>query len=209
MLIPFKDIVRKYGTPDGILHIGANIGEEAQAYHENGVEKVVWFEGNPELYDKLNANISKYPGQIAYNGCIGDYDGDAILHISNNGSQSSSVLELGTHKIAHPEVHYVKDLPVKMNRIDTLFPWGMEGSLSGCDFLNIDLQGFELPALKGMSNLLYKFKYAYLEVNKDHLYKGCALIGEIDDYMKDFRFKRVETKWSGNSGWGDALYIKK
>lgn len=209
MLIPFKDIVRKYGKPNGVLHLGANIGEEAQAYHENGVGKVIWFEGNPELYETLNANISKYPGQGAYNHCVGDYDGETVLHISNNGSQSSSVLELGTHKTAHPEVYYVKDVLVKINRIDSLFPWGIDGSLSGLDFLNIDLQGYELQALKGMGKILEYFKYAYLEVNKEELYKGCALIGEIDAYMKSFGFKRVETKWAGNTGWGDALYIKR
>ena len=42
-------------------------------------------------------------------------------------------------------------------------------------------------------------------MNKE-IYKDCAL-GEIDDYLSRFNFKRVETQWS-NAGWGDALYIK-
>jgi FkbM family methyltransferase len=209
MLIPFKDIVRKYGKPKGILHIGANIGEEAKAYYEAGVEKVAWFEGNPDLYATLSANISKYPGQTAYNNCIGDYDGDAVLHIANNGGQSSSVLELGTHKTAHPGVHYVKDIPVKMNRIDTLCPWGLLGDLKGIDFLNCDLQGFELQAIKGMGDLLKNFKYAYLEINKQELYKGCALWPEVEAYMKGFGFVTKEIKMSGNSGWGDCLMVKR
>lgn len=62
-------------------------------------------------------------------------------------------------------------------------------------------------ALKGMGNLLNHFDYLYLEVNKNYLYKDCALVGEIDEYLKSFNFKRVETSWT-NAEWGDALYIK-
>jgi hypothetical protein len=45
------------------------------------------------------------------------------------------------------------------------------------------------------------------EVNKDQVYVGCTQIGEIDEILSDF--KRVETFWVGNQGWGDALYIRK
>lgn len=210
MLIDFRQLFPKYGiAPTGVLHIGANVGEEAPVYHELGIKNVVWFEGNPELYGKLTENISRFPGQKAYSNCIGDYDGEAILHIANNAGQSSSILELGTHKDVHPEVHYVKDITVKINRIDTLFPWGNDGSLSGLDFLNIDLQGAEMMALKGMGDVLHGFKWAYLEVNKAELYKGCPLVEDIDIFLLGYGFKRVETLWAGNTNWGDALYIKK
>jgi hypothetical protein len=137
---------------------------------------------------------------------VGDENKEAVLHESNNGSQSSSILELGTHKVAHPEVHYVADIPCKMHRMDDLFR-DFE-AINDCDFLNMDIQGAELKALRGMGELLHQFKWAYLEVNQAELYKGCALVDEIDTYLLGFGFKRVETKWCGNTGWGDALYIK-
>jgi hypothetical protein len=75
--------------------------------------------------------------------------------------------------------------------------------------LNIDLQGFELNALRGMGELLKQFKAAYLEVSQKELYKGCALIDSIDLFMIANNFRRVETKWlSESAGWGEALYIK-
>jgi len=74
--------------------------------------------------------------------------------------------------------------------------------------LNIDIQGAELLALKSMDNILSNFDYLYLEVNKDHVYKNCCLVEEIDNYVQKYNFKRVETKWNLNHGWGDALYIK-
>jgi len=208
MLIDFRKLFPKYGIkPKGVLHVGANVGEEAPIYDQIGIKKVLWIEGNQEIFTKLTANIQHYPGQLAMCYCIGDeHDKPVTFHISNNASQSSSILELGTHKIAHPEVHYVKDIPAVTKRLDILFGDNPEHDY---DFINIDLQGTELMALRGMGEKLKQFKWAYLEVNQQELYKGCALVEDIDLYMLSFGFYRAETKWCGNTGWGDALYIKR
>lgn len=202
MLIDFRTMFPKYGiNPKGVLHIGANIGEEFPVYNKLGIKKQIWIEGNPEIFLKLKNNINSNPQAVALNYVIGDENKPVTFHIANNGSQSSSVLELGTHKQQHPSVHYVGDIKTHMHRIDSL-----DLDLSGVDFLNIDLQGAEMLALKGMGDLLKGFKWAYLEVNKDDVYKGCAQIDSMDLFMIANRFRRVETKWVGN--WGDALYIK-
>ena len=75
------------------------------------------------------------------------------------------------------------------------------------NFLNFDIQGAELKALKGMEEYLDKVDYLYTEVNSDYVYKDCALITEIDDYLKQFNLVRVETSWT-DCKWGDAFYIK-
>ena len=59
-----------------------------------------------------------------------------------------------------------------------------------------------------MEKYLDKVDYIYSEVNEKELYIGCALIPQLDEYLSGFGFKRVETKMCGNTGWGDALYIK-
>lgn len=206
MLIDFRQLFPKYDIkPKGVLHVGANVGEEAPVYDELGIKDVVWIEANEQLIPQLIINTrDKYKHKVIH-ACIGDVqDLEVEFHISNNAGQSSSYLQLGTHKIAHPEVHFVKDVVMKMQRIDQFRTcWG------GYDFLNIDLQGAELKALRGMGNVLHQFKWAYLEVNKEELYKGCALVEDIDMYMLGFGFRRAETRWCGNTGWGDALYIKK
>ena len=205
MLIPFQQIVKKYGKPNWILHVGANLVEEAEDYDQVGVKDVCWIDANEQLIPQLKINTKDMFGHVVIHACVGDVEGlEVEFHISNNAGQSSSYLELGTHKQAHPEVHYVGSVVMKMKRIDQFATcWGEY------DFVNIDLQGAELKALKGMGDVLNHFKYAYIEVNKKHLYKGCPLIGDIDRYLNGFGFRRVETKWCGNFGWGDALYIKK
>jgi FkbM family methyltransferase len=211
MLIDFRKLFPKYGIkPKGVLHVGANVGEEAPVYLELGIKRQLWVEANPDIAAKLADNLTTLgnnENSVVMNFAASDENGETILHVSNNGSQSSSILELGTHKVVHPDVHYVSDVEVSMQRLDTaLSPY--ESFIQEIDFLNMDIQGAELKALKGMGDLLNNFKWAYLEVNKAELYKGCALVEEIDTYLLGFGFKRVETFWCGNTGWGDALYIK-
>jgi len=202
MLIDFRQLFPKYGIkPKGVLHVGGNRGEEAPVYLELGIKRQIWIEANPNIFEQLKATIANNPEAKAYLFAAGDETKPTVLHESNNGSQSSSILELGTHKIAHPEVSYIGDIDVPMMRLDSF-------NFEGCDFLNMDIQGAELLALKGMGETLHNFKWAYLEVNKAELYKGCALVEDIDFYLSSFGFQRVETKWCGNTGWGDALYVK-
>ena len=151
--------------------------------------------------DCLDENVS------CINACIGDFDGkEVIFHESNNESQSSSYLELGEHLQIHPTVHYVKDIPMKTVRIDTLLRLC---DMTDYNLLNIDIQGSELQALKGMGFMLHNFKYAIIEINKKETYIGGALVDEIDEYMNLFNFVRAETGKLGGDCWTDGFYIKK
>lgn len=210
MLIDFRKLFPRYKiNPNGILHLGSNIGEEASVYDELGIKNVHWIEANPEIHSKLVDNVKKY-GHKTYCFAVGDENKSVTFHVSNNASQSSSVLELGTHKLQHPDVHYVKDIQVEMCRIEDFFkPEPTEGyyNLQDVDFLNADLQGFECQALRGMGNLLHQFKWIYTELNKAQVYKGCTEVGDMDLFLNGFGFKRVETAhWIGD--WSDGLYIK-
>lgn len=204
MIIPLDELFKRWRLSfTGVLHIGANVGEERFMYDKLGIKKQIWIEGNPDIFLKLKENISYNPDAVALNYLIGDENKESILHESNNGSQSSSVLDLGYHKVDHPDVHYVRDIPLQMNRIDSL-----DLDLSGVDLLNIDLQGAELMALRGMGDIINQFKAIYLEVNKKELYKGCPLVEDLDMFLLAYGFKRVETKWCGHFAWGDALWIR-
>ena len=209
MLIKFENITKKYKKPIyGILHIGAHMCEENEFYKKYGVknEKIIWVEANPELVKK-NKEID--PNLNIKNFIASDKDkGKTKLNISNN-YQSSSILNLGTHKKHYPHIKYDNFVYVKNNRIDTMYK---EDNIPNnfANFINLDIQGAELIAIKGMGDLLNYFDYIYTEVNKEQVYENCPLIEEIDDYLEKFNFTRVETEWApNNTGWGDALYIKK
>lgn len=206
MLIPFEVLFRKYNIrPDGVLHIGANSGQEADEYDKFRIPKVVWIEALPDVFKKLVRHVAGRPGHLPLQACISDVDGDWIkFKVASNQGQSSSMLEFGTHSIEHPTVKFIGEIPMQTTRVDTLLrKHGIK--LSNGWFLNIDLQGAELLALRGMGTLLDCFTDLYLEVNEQELYKGCPLVHELDSFLGNRGFRGMETKMTG-SHWGDRYY---
>jgi len=209
MLIPFDYILKKYNIlPTGILHIGASHGEEFEAYQAAGIKNQIWIEAIPEVFEKLQAKLEPHNMAVPINACISDVAGKQVdFHITNNAGQSSSMLGLNLHREFHPDVHVVKTIKCITTTVDAIVDARLF-DLTFYNFLNIDLQGAELLALKGMKNNLHKIKYAYIEVNEKELYTNCPLIGDIDAYLAGFGLFRVETKMT-DCGWGDALYLRK
>lgn len=208
MLIPYQQLLQKYNIrPTGVLHIGANTGQEAPDYYSNSVDHTIWVEADPSLILGLIHTLSPYSNHIIFNDCLTNTDGEELtFHIANNGGQSSSILQLHLHERVHPEVHYVRDINVKTKRLDTLFN-SNELNIEDYSFVNIDIQGVELLCLKGFGELLYKVKYLYVEVNDNELYQNCALYGELYDYLRTFGFVMKEKVMSGNHGWGDSFMM--
>ena len=112
---------------------------------------------------------------------------------------------MGLHKIFHPDIHYVTSEQREAIPLSNFI-----GNYDiSYNFINLDIQGAELKALKGMESYLNDVDYIYTEVNCDYVYEGCALINEIDEYLLQFNLHRVETTWFGECKWGDAFYIRK
>jgi FkbM family methyltransferase len=60
--------------------------------------------------------------------------------------------------------------------------------LVGPCLLKLDVQGFELKALQGCSDLLSMFEYVYVEASFVELYEGQALADEVLMFLRDFGF---------------------
>ena len=202
MLIPLHDLVKKYNIQfKGILHVGAHECEEIKDYEIHlPRNQILWIEALP---GKVEFSKNKYPNVLIENAVVSDIIETVRFNVSNNG-QSSSILDFGLHSTFHPQVHYVTCFEVKTKLLKNILP----NYNINYNFLNLDIQGAELKALKGMEEYLNTVDYIYTEVNSDYVYKGCALIGELDDYLLHFGLHRVETKWT-DCKWGDAFYIRK
>jgi FkbM family methyltransferase len=138
---------------------------------------------------------------------ISDNDGKEYDFIITNNNQSSSILELDEHLIEHPGIHETKRYKKSTITVETLLK-NFNIDITEFEFVNIDIQGAELLALKGMKKILRFAKYLYLEVNIKHLYENCPLIDDLDSFLFDYGFERKETSIT-IYGWGDALYVKK
>jgi FkbM family methyltransferase len=158
------------------------------------------------MSDKVDLMKRRMPSVKIYNAVISDIDDEEVIfHITNNG-QSSSIFEFGTHSINHPSVIVKESIKLITTRMDTLI--SRESiDMSTINFINLDIQGAELKALQSMESHLDKIQYIYTEVNTEEVYKGCCKIGELDEFLSNYGFKRVATKMT-NAGWGDAFYMK-
>lgn len=207
MLIDIKVLIEKYNLDiRGIIHCGAHNAEEFPLYKNIGVENIIWIEANPEKSKFCKEYLKNEKNSIVINEAVNDVDGKKIeFNITNNG-ESSSILKLKNHKNYYPQIDVVKKIEVSTKRLDTILN---ENNLliDKYNFLNLDLQGVELRAIKSLGNYLENIDYIYTEINRQELYEGCDIVDDIDSFLLEKGFVRIETVWT-HANWGDALYVK-
>ena len=124
------------------------------------------------------------------------------MFVSDNQAQSSSILKPKVHLEIHSHVQFPRIETVRISTLDKF-------EIADCNFLNMDVQGYELNVLKGATKTLERIDYVYCEVNKKEVYEKNGLVNEIDDFLSTYGFVRVETGEWVFDAWTDALYIKK
>ena len=188
----------------GIVHIGAHYGEEIQDYVEHGIQKITLFEPLSKNFDILSERMQEVNADIkGYQVALGSEKGTATMYLSSNEAQSSSILKPKQHLELHPDVLFEGTEDVEVDLLDNY-------DLRGANFINIDVQGYELEVFKGSTKTLNQIDYIYCEVNRDEVYEGAPMVEELDEFLGEYGFVRVETKWPETYyTWGDALYIKK
>lgn len=203
MLISLYELIAKYHIKlIGILHVGAHECEEIRDYEVFlPRNKILWIDA---LKNKVESCKKTYPDVFIEQAVVSDKYEKVKFNISNH-TLASSIFDFGLHKKYYPHIDYVDSFYTDTKMLkDIIYKYNIH-----YNFLNLDIQGAELKALKGMENYLHKVEYIYTEVNSDYVYKDCPLIDELDEYLKKFGFERVETIWQRDCKWGDAFYINR
>ena len=171
---------------DVLVDVGANQGQYARRFRDRGFAgRIISFEPMREAFDRL-ASEARSEGRWAVRRvALGDHPSIAELHVAAN-SVSSSLLPIGTlHVRAEPASRYVRTESVHVSTLDNEL--ASEPSASRF-WLKLDVQGYELSALKGCENLLQHFAYVYAECSFVELYKGHALADEIIAWLRERGF---------------------
>ena len=202
MLISFTNLNRKYNMNiKGIIHVGAHYGEEIEEYVDNGIQDISVFEPLSATFDVLQERLNGINANIKGNQvALGSEEKIATMYLSSNEAQSSSILKPKVHLTQHPDVHFEGTEEVEVKLLDSF-------DTGSANFINMDVQGYELEVLKGGVKTMERVDYVYCEVNRDEVYENNAYVEELDDFLSNYDMKRVETDWTGKI-WGDALYIK-
>jgi len=166
----------------GVIHVGANIGQERALYARHDLD-VLWIEPIPDVFEALRKNIAEYPRQRAVQALVTNRDDrEYEFHVANNAGESSSILELKQHKDVWPKVAFTKSIYLRSVTLPTLLT--REGvDIMRYDTLVMDTQGSELLVLEGATGLLPRFAYVKTEVPDFEAYEGCAQLADLAAFM--------------------------
>ncbi len=182
-----RDPNRFLRSASGVIHVGANVGQERETYEELGLD-VLWIEPIPAVFEELKSNIAHLPRQRAIQALITNKDDeDYQFNIANNKGASSSILELKDHKDIWPEVKYTDKISLVSSTLPSIL---QKENIDPEEFdaLIMDTQGSELLVLEGAVPLLKYLKIIKTEVADFESYAGCCLLADVDRFMRQHGF---------------------
>ena len=202
MLLDLQNLVIKYNMNiKGVLHIGAHFGEENNVYNHLNIQNRTFFEPLSKNFETLKQNIGE--SFLLHQLALGNENKTVEMNVETaNMGQSSSILKPILHLTQYPHIKFESTEKVQMRRLDDL-----DLEFEKYNFINIDVQGYELEVFKGAAKTLEKIDFIMSEINRDEVYENNAYIEDIDKFLSDLNFERVVVEWTGGT-WGDALYIK-
>lgn len=174
----------------GVLHVGANLGQERELYAHFGLP-VVWFEPLPAISNELKLNLAEYPNQIAIQALLSNLDDEVYtLNVANNSGASSSIFALKYHTDIWPDVHYIDKLTLKSSPLASVLA-SNNINTSLYDALIIDTQGSELLILQGSGRVLGQIRFVKTEAADFEAYENCATVDSIQRFLSQKGFRLI------------------
>jgi len=170
-----------------VVDIGANRGQFALVARQcQPHARIISFEPLPAAASKFRAVFAGDDRVTLHEVAIGPAPGNATMHISKR-DDSSSLLPItvtqaslfpGTEEAATAVVH-----------VAPLREFISSAKIEAPALLKVDVQGYELQALRGCEDLLNRFAYVYAECSFMELYAGQALADEVIAWLRERGFK--------------------
>lgn len=172
--------------PMVIFDVGANIGFVTFQFRKRfKTSKIFCFEPNPDVFLKLN-NAYASDNEITKENIGIGYEAGTLNFYKNNNSGTSSFLKPNEFHNKNMARRYTEmNIP-----ITSIAEYTSQHAIDKIDILKLDIEGFEIEALKGAESLLVlsKIKVIYLEVSFSEMYEGQPLIGDIIEYMSKYNY---------------------
>ncbi len=165
-----------------IIDIGTNIGSSllnlARVAGTNGF--IYGFEPDPITYNKCLKNISlnKLRNIMVINEALGEVKMDASLQINT--------FNRGMSKISAPTSNNIR---IKINTLDDFI---MESKIKKVDLIKIDVEGYELHALRGAEKTLTRFNpILFIEIDDNYLKEQEATAKDLLEYINKIGYTAI------------------
>jgi FkbM family methyltransferase len=139
---------------------------------------------------------------------LGETEGEVVMHLSAR-DDSSSLLPIGGRQVSNfPGTEEVGTTRADVRRLDKVLA---DRELMRPALLKVDVQGYELPVLRGAEKTLRSFDQILVEASFVELYEGQALFPDISRHLEAHGFGLVAGRISTSDAsgrWlqGDFLY---
>lgn len=195
-----------------VVDIGANRGQFALSVRQYAPDaKVICFEPLHAAANTFKQIFEKDKRVSLHQSAIGFKSGDTSIHVSAE-DDSSSLLPISKYqRHLFPGTEEVRTEIVSVGR---LVDFVSENDITVPAMLKLDVQGFELEALRGCEDLLYRFEHVYVECSFIELYSGQALAHEVVSWLHNtgFIIKGIYNTYYDRNGiaiQADFLFCRK
>jgi len=194
-----------------VVDIGANRGQFALVARQCQPEAwIISFEPLPAAAAKFRALFAGDDRVTLHEAAIGPAPGNATIHISRR-DDSSSLLPITSAQVAlFPGT---AEIATAIVRVAPLRQFISAADIQIPALLKVDVQGFELEALRGCEDLLDQFTCVYVECSFVELYAGQSLADEVIAWLRErgFRLRGVhnmEYDRDGRAVQADFLFAR-
>ncbi|GEM_PF-767782 len=197
---------------EGVILVGANIGDEVDAFCRLGFTNQCYFEPVDRAWDELVRQLAKIDPERfrvrAFKLALGDRAG-TFDFFEGRESGNSSFLDLSPNRSEHHRHNiHARRIPIETETLDRLVARG-EVDLEGHNLLFMDVQGFEHQVLLGARRSLESIDFVVLEVSYAEIYEGNPLSGETRAFMEELGFDFYKECPGPFPEQGDAIYVRR
>ena len=169
-----------------IIDIGANRGQFSLAVrHFIPDAKVISFEPLDEPAEIFRQVFATDSMVTLHNIAIGPDDKEISMHVSGKDDSSSLLPISDLQEEKYPGTGEVGTLEVHVAPLDSVL---CEEDIVKPALLKLDVQGFEMDALRGCESLLHKFELIYCECSFIELYTGQKLAPDVIAWLAERGF---------------------
>lgn len=170
-----------------VVDIGANRGQFALVARQcQPHARIISFEPLPAAAAKFRAVFAGDDRVTLHEVAIGPAPGNATIHVSRRDDSSSLLPITSTQVALFPGTGEVATATVRVAPLREFIP---AADIQAPALIKLDVQGYELEALRGCEDLLDRFAYVYAECSFVELYAGQSLADEVTSWMRERGFK--------------------